>query len=230
MQVVPAAHCFVVPPLQPTEHATSPPQKIEQSALPLQSMVQPPLGQSTMQALLPVQDTVDPVSTSTSHPLPPPQVTVLLVPVEMVQLLLPSHVLMQFETHVMAHVDWPAQLVVQPVPHEVVQSFFESQLEVTLFGGLGAGRTIPPSALAVAPPKVHVPPALQVHVTSVQLQSPEHTWLRSPQRCRCRRTTQGTKPRNATDEMERLFMPTIEQEAVRHDRVYFTLRRRGARG
>ncbi len=79
-----------------------------------------------------MHETVDPVSTSALHVLPPPHVTVLLVPVEMLQLLLPSPVLVQFEMQVLAHVDWPAQLVVQPVPHEVVQSFFESQLDFTL--------------------------------------------------------------------------------------------------
>jgi hypothetical protein len=66
--------------------------------------------------LLPVQETVEPVSTVTLQVLPPPHVTVLLVPVDNVQLLVPSHVDEQFDVHVPVQVDLPAQVVVQPVP------------------------------------------------------------------------------------------------------------------
>jgi hypothetical protein len=46
---------------------------------------------------LPEQDTVDPVSTLTSQLLPPLHVTVLFAPAESMQVLTPSHVVVQFE-------------------------------------------------------------------------------------------------------------------------------------
>jgi hypothetical protein len=68
------------------------------------------------------------VSTVTVHEAPPPQVTVLFVPVEIVQLLVPVHVLVQFEVHVPLQVDCPLQLDVQPVPHVELHWFFDSHL------------------------------------------------------------------------------------------------------
>jgi hypothetical protein len=80
------------------------------------------------QVLLPEQATVDPVSTVTVHDAPPPQVTVLSVPVEIVQVLVPVHVEVQPEVHVPLHVDCPLQLDVQPLPHVVSQLFLDSHL------------------------------------------------------------------------------------------------------
>jgi len=90
----------MVPPLQVTVHAAAAPHTTVQPAAPIQSAVQPPFGHWIVHVLLPVHDTVEPVSTLTSHALPPPQVTVLFVPVESAQLLVPSHVVVQFDKHV----------------------------------------------------------------------------------------------------------------------------------
>ena len=81
-QVEPAAQVSVLPALHLTVHAVAPPHTIVQPELPLQSPVQPPFGQLIVQVLLPVHATVEPVSTVTLHVLPPPQVTVLSVPVD----------------------------------------------------------------------------------------------------------------------------------------------------
>ena len=104
-QVLPAAHGLVPPPLHFTLQSSSPPHTTVQPAEPAQSAVQPPLGHSIMHALLPVQATVDPVPTCTSHVLPPPQVTVLSAPVDSMQLLVPSHVLVQFDVQLPWQVD-----------------------------------------------------------------------------------------------------------------------------
>jgi hypothetical protein len=178
-QVEPAAHVCVRPPLHLTVHAVLPPHTIVHPELPAQSPVQPPFGQLIVQLLLPVHATVEPVSTVTSHVLPPPHVTVLLVPVDTVQLLVPSQVVVQFELQLPTQVDWPSHVVVHPVPHVELHSFFESQLYVTPFGALPASASTPPSppsAVAlIAPPKLHLPPALQVHVLPVHVQSPVHS-------------------------------------------------------
>jgi hypothetical protein len=79
------------PSAPPTAHATV------HDVLPVQSAVQPPFGHAIEQLLLPPHETVEPVSTFTSHVLPPLQVTVLFVPVERVQVLVPSHVDVQFD-------------------------------------------------------------------------------------------------------------------------------------
>jgi len=91
-QVVPAAQVLVLPPLHLTVHAAAAPQTMVHPELPLQSAVQPPFGQLMVHVLFPVQPTVDPVSTVTSQVLPPPQLTVLFMPVESVHLLVPSQV------------------------------------------------------------------------------------------------------------------------------------------
>jgi hypothetical protein len=88
-----------------TVHAAAGPHTTVHPALPWQSAVQPPFGQLIVHVLLPVQPTVDPVSTVTLQVLPPPHVTVLFVPVETVQLLVPSHVVVQFDEQVPLQVD-----------------------------------------------------------------------------------------------------------------------------
>jgi hypothetical protein len=162
-----------LPPLHVIVHAVVPPQTIVQPVAPLQSVVQPPLGQSIVHVLEPVQSTEDPVSTVTSHVLPPPHVTVLFEPVDTVQLLVPSQVVVQFDRHVPWHDDWPSQVVVHPVPHVALQVFLESHPYVTLSWVPAAppSASAPPSLLP--PPNVHVPPVLHVHALPVQLQSPE---------------------------------------------------------
>lgn len=93
----PAAHACVFPPLHLMVHAEVPPQTTEHSELPLQSAVHPPFGHSIVQELFPVHDTTEPVSTVAWHVLPPPQLTVLFVPVDSVHWLVPSHVVVQFD-------------------------------------------------------------------------------------------------------------------------------------
>ncbi len=171
VHVVPAGQLAVFPPLQVMVQASVPPHTTVQPLLPAHAAVQPPLGQVMLHELLPVHETVEPVSTVTWQLLPPPQVTVLLVPVETVQSLVPLHVVVQFEPHVPLHVDCPSHVVVQPVPHEESHVFLDWQSKVALFGG-ATPPSVPPSP--ATPPKLQVPPALQVHVPPVQVQSPVH--------------------------------------------------------
>lgn len=123
--MAPAAHVVILPPLQMTVHAEPLPQTTTQPDAPAQLAVQPPDGQVNVQLLLPLQEIVDPDPTLTLHWLPPLQVTELFVPVETVQLLVPSQVVVQFEEQLPLHVDWPAQFEVQPVPHEMLQVFWD---------------------------------------------------------------------------------------------------------
>jgi len=109
-----------LPPLQTTVHADSPPQTTTQLDEPAQLAVQPPVGHVKVQLLLPLQETVDPEPTVTLHWLPPLQVTELFVPVETVQLLVPSHVVVQLDEQLPLQVDCPAQFDVQPVPHAML--------------------------------------------------------------------------------------------------------------
>ena len=95
-----AAQLCIVPPLHFTMQGALSPQATVQLAAPVQSTVHPPAGQSIAQVLWPVHATADPVSTFALHVLPPPQVTVLSIPVESVQLLVPSHVVVQFDRQV----------------------------------------------------------------------------------------------------------------------------------
>jgi hypothetical protein len=121
--------------------------------------------------LLPVQLTVEPVSTVRLHVLLPSHVTVLFVPVDSVHWLPPAQVELQFDSHVSLQADWPAHDDVHPVPHVESHVFFDSHEYETSFGrGPLAGAPSP----TVAVPKVHVPPVLQVHAAPEQLQSPEH--------------------------------------------------------
>jgi hypothetical protein len=61
------------------------------------------------------------------HLLPPSHVTVLFVPVESVQSLVPPHFDVQFEPQLPAHTDCPSHVLVHPVPQVRSQLFFESQ-------------------------------------------------------------------------------------------------------
>jgi hypothetical protein len=157
--------------LQTTVHADPVPHTTVQLEAPAQLAVQPPAGQVNVQLLLPLQETVDPDPTVTLHWLPPLQVTELFVPVETVQLLVPSHVVVQLAEQLPLHVDWPAQFEVQPVPHAMLQVFFDWQSLVTPLGGVVPPPSAPPSPPG---PKVQVPPELHVQVLPEQLQSPEH--------------------------------------------------------
>lgn len=125
-----------------------------------------------MHLLLPVQLTVDPVSTSTLQPLLPSHVTLLFVPVVIVQSLPPAQFVVQFDSHVETHVDCPSHVVLQPVPHDALHVFFDVQSYETLFGG-GAEVSGAPSG-EVPPPNVQVPPVLHVHVVPLHVQSPVH--------------------------------------------------------
>ena len=171
-QVVPAAHACDCLPLHWIWQSTVPPHSIVQPALPWHSAVQPPFGHLIVQLLLPVHPIVEPVSSVTLHALPPPQLTVLLVPVDSVHVLVPVPRDVQFEPQLPSQFDWPEQLLVHPVPQVRSQVFLVWQLNVTPSGG--ATPPPPPSAVApvVAPPKAHVPPALHVHVGPLQSQSP----------------------------------------------------------
>ena len=107
--------------------------------------------------------------------LPPPHVTVLLVPVSRMQSLVPVHVAVQFELQLPTHSDCPPHVVVHPVPHVELHGFFDWQLYVT---SLGAPASTPLSeAEPDADPNVQFPPVLQVHLLPVHSQSPVHVAL-----------------------------------------------------
>ncbi len=170
-------------------HAVVPPHSTEQSVLPWQSTVQPPSGHLIAHLLLPVQVSVEPPPSEMLQSLPPPQVTLLFVPVVRLHVLVPLHVDVQFDWQLPEQVDCPAQSVVQPVPHVELQVFLVWQSNVTLFGGAAPPLVpvVPPSAPAsplvvpalplAAPPNEHVPPVLHVHVAPEHWQSPEHEGL-----------------------------------------------------
>jgi hypothetical protein len=172
--------------LQLIWHAIVPPHSTEQFVLPWQSTVQPPAGHLIAHVLLPVQVSVEPVPSEMLQSLPPPQVTVLLVPVVRLHVLVPSQVDVQFEEHEPAQVDLPAQSVVHPVPHVESHVFIVLQSKVTLLGGAApplvpaAEPSAPASPVALplaAPPNTHVPPAMHVHVGPEQSQAPEQEGL-----------------------------------------------------
>jgi hypothetical protein len=108
-----------------TVHAAALPQTTTQLEAPAQLAVQPPVGQVKVQLLFPLQETVEPEPTVTLHWLPPLQVTELFVPVETVQSLVPSHVVVQLDEQLPLQVDCPAQFEVQPVPHEMLHMFWD---------------------------------------------------------------------------------------------------------
>jgi hypothetical protein len=172
LHVVPAAHVAVRPPLHLTVHAAALPQTIVQVALPWQSAVQPPPGQLSVQELLPVHDSVEPAPTLTLQVLPPPQLTLLSTPASRLHVLVPSQTVVQFEPHVPPQEDCPAQLLVQPVPQDRLQLFFDWQSSVVLFGG-AASPPAPPSAVP-APPSAHVAPLAQVQVLPLHVHEPVH--------------------------------------------------------
>ncbi len=108
--------------------------------------------------------------------LPPAQVTSLFTPVSSVHWLVPVQLEVQFDVQLPTQVERPSQVFVQPVPHVRSHWLFELQLYVTSSGSGAAAAPplslLPPSSAVAAGPKVQVPPALQVHVVSVQAQSP----------------------------------------------------------
>jgi hypothetical protein len=59
--------------------------------------------------------------------LVPSHVTLLSLPAERLQLLPPPHVDVHEAPQLPAHDDWPAQLVVQPVPQSTAQVFLDVQ-------------------------------------------------------------------------------------------------------
>ena len=83
----------------------------------------------------------------------------------------PAQLVVQLEPQLPEHVDWPAQLVVQPVPQFTLQSFFDWQSNVALLGG----RTPPSAPPSPLDPSVHVPPEAHVHVEPLQEQAPLHS-------------------------------------------------------
>jgi len=172
VQVVPAAQSWDLPPLHAILQATEPPHASVQPALPPHSAVQPPAGQSTVQVLLPVQESVEPFPSVMSQVLPPPHVTLLSVPALSVHVLVPSQVEVQPEPQLPTHVDRPSHVVVQPVPHVESQVPFESQLNVTSLGSAAAASAPAPPSPAVTPPNEHLPPAAHVQMVPVQVQSP----------------------------------------------------------
>jgi hypothetical protein len=115
VQTVPASHVFV-PPVQATLHGPASPQLTEHVALPPQFIVQPPCGQSTVQALLPVQSSVEPEPIVMLHALPPAHVTLASVPAVRSQLEPPAHWATHPEVHVPVHVAEALHCVVQPEP------------------------------------------------------------------------------------------------------------------
>jgi hypothetical protein len=135
---------------------------------PEQLTLQPPAGQVTLQVLLPWHKTVLPGPTVKLHVLVPPQVTLPLMPAASAQVLPPVQVDVQFSLQLPEHCDWPAQLVVQPVPQVTLQSFFDSQLNVAPLGGADSEPPSPPE------PSVQVPPDWQLQVAPVHEQAPVH--------------------------------------------------------
>ncbi len=97
LHVVPAAQSCDLPPLQLMWHAVVPPHSTEHSVLPWQSSVQPPSGHLIAHVLLPVQVSVEPPPSEMLQLLPPPQVTVLFVPVVRLHVLVPLHVDVQLD-------------------------------------------------------------------------------------------------------------------------------------
>jgi hypothetical protein len=90
----------------------------------------------------------------------------------------PAQLDVQLEPQVPPQTDWPAQLLVHPVPQFRLHSFFDVQLYVTLFGAAGLGV---PASSDVAPPSVEpagpseqVLPLWHVQAMPEHAQFPEH--------------------------------------------------------
>jgi len=128
VQVDPGMHSCTVIPLQLILHAVLPPQVTVQAAAPAHSAVHPPLGQAMSHMLSPRHVSVEPWSRVIVHLLPPSHVTLLSVPVDSVQSLVPPQLEVQFELQVPAQTDCPSHVLVQPVPQVVLQLFCSSQL------------------------------------------------------------------------------------------------------
>ena len=171
--VVPAAQVADCFPLHVIVQAVPAPHSTVQPVLPPHSAVQPPFGHLMLQVLLPSQKSDEPVSSVTVQELPPPQVTLLFTPVTRLHVLVPVHVEVQLDSQLPSQMDWPPQLVVQPVPQVESHVFFDSHLYETLSGG-GVAVPVPPSPEVVVdpPPNSHVPPCLHVQVVPVHSQSP----------------------------------------------------------
>jgi hypothetical protein len=103
--VVPAAQSCDCLPLHAMWQAVVPPHSTVQPALPPHSAVHPPFGHLIVHWLLPVQESVEPVSRVTLQLLPPPHVTVLFVPVDSVHWLVPVQLDVQFDPQLPAQVD-----------------------------------------------------------------------------------------------------------------------------
>jgi hypothetical protein len=102
-----------------------------------------------------------------------------------VQVLPPVHVDVHAESQVPPHCDWPAQLVVQPVPQLTLQSSLDAQPKVTLLGGVP--RMMAPSV--PAGPSEHVAEDEHVQVSPAHEQAPVH-WkgaLEDPEQAEKRR-------------------------------------------
>lgn len=129
-----------------------------------------------MHVLLPVHASFEPDPISTSQVLPPPQVTVLFVPVSSVHWLVPVQVEVQFDSQLPAHTDWPSQVLVHPLPHVTSQVPLVSQWYVRSLGSplafTLASALAPPLPLPL--PKVHLPPVLHEQIVPEQSQSPVH--------------------------------------------------------
>jgi hypothetical protein len=89
------------------EHAVDPPHVMLHCAVPSQTAVQPPAGQSMLHVVSPVHVSVEPVPSATFASAPPDTVTLLSAPVLSEQLLEPEHVDTQFDWHVATQSDCP---------------------------------------------------------------------------------------------------------------------------
>lgn len=168
---MPAAHVFFMPVLHCRSQDDPLPQSTEHLGEPEQFTVHPPAGHVTAHVLLPWHVTVPPDPTLRLQVLVPSHVTLPPVPAERLHVLPPAQLEVHPAPQLPEHADIPAQLVVQPVPQLTLQSFFDSQLNVALFGG-----AVPPSAPpSPVPPRVQVPPDAHEQVEPLQLQAPLHS-------------------------------------------------------
>jgi hypothetical protein len=140
-----------------------------QTAAPKQSALQPPVGHWMLQFVLPVHVSVEPAPIDTLASAPPVTVTLLSGPVSSEQLLVPEHVETQSAAHDPLQLDWPAHVVVQPVPQVTLQVPLVSQLYVTLLAAVAASVAPAPPSPA---PKVHVPFCAHPQTLPSQTQSP----------------------------------------------------------
>jgi hypothetical protein len=93
------------PPLHLTVHPAPEPHLTLQTALPSQTVVQPPPGQATLQFELPVQVRVEDGPTAMFAVAPPEMVTLLSAPASSEQVLVPAHVDTQSAAQLPVQVD-----------------------------------------------------------------------------------------------------------------------------